>query len=144
MPMKPRHMTGPDAHSSLTLAADHGRIVASFYDQDGDLTGTTPHPVERSMAQAIAHYQGRGWVLAEQRTPAEGGDGAVSSWWALWSTHVPERLLKLVEYDDRPRTEAEARADLREPVVPLTGRLEPIDRARLERLRKDSEKETRR
>jgi hypothetical protein len=63
--------------------------------------------------------------------------GEASRYWAVWSED--ERLLELLEYDDRPRTEAEARADLREPVVPLTGRLELIDRARLTQLRETFE-----
>ena len=99
--------------------------------------------------RSVDHIQHVAWVNAENLLAdainGTGGFGAcepepTSRFWAVWSTHAPERLLKLVEYD-RPRTEAEALADLPEPVVPLTGRLEAIDRARLMELRKDSEKE---
>lgn len=61
----------------------------------------------------------------------------LSSWWALWSVDEPPRLLDLITYDTGPVTEAQARAGLGRAVVPLTGRLEAIDRARLEQLRRD-------
>jgi hypothetical protein len=65
-----------------------------------------------------------------------------SRFWALWS--VDGRLLDLITYDTGPATAARAREGLGRAVVPLTGRLEPIDQARLTQLRKDSEKEARR
>ncbi|HZP49645.1 hypothetical protein [Actinocrinis sp.] len=59
----------------------------------------------------------------------------LSSWWALWSEDG--RLLDLITYDTGPVTEAQARDGLGRAVVPLTGTLEAIDRARLEQLRRD-------
>lgn len=60
----------------------------------------------------------------------------VSSRWALWSEDEPARLLDLISYDTGPVTEARAREGLGRAVVPITGRLEAIDQARLNELRK--------
>lgn len=103
----------------------------------------------RDRLQALVDVRGRFMTrlpsadFQEWRDAERALDAPRSRYWAVWSTHAPARLLKLMEYDDRPRTEAEARADLPEPVVPLTGGLEPIDRARLEQLRETYEMEKR-
>lgn len=114
----------------LTIAEDRGRLVATFFTAEGDETGYTPHVMERSQTEVIAHYETRGWQL-------------VSHAWAVWSLTAPERLLELVQYE-QPISESEARAGLREPVVPLTGRLEAIDEARLHELRETFEGRVRR
>jgi len=97
---------------------------------DGALTGWTVHQLPVNDAPAVR-------ILAD-------GAGPVSSWWALWSEDDPPRLLDLITYDTGPVTEAQARAGLGRAVVPLTGTLEAIDRARLTELRETITKEARR
>lgn len=47
------------------------QIWADFYDADGDQTGTTYHPGDRTVAQLVAHYEERDWAVAEPA--ADGG-----------------------------------------------------------------------
>ena len=49
-------------------------IWADFYDADGDQTGTTYHPGDRTVAELVAHYEERGCAAAEPETGADGGD----------------------------------------------------------------------
>jgi|SRR6185437_2120999 len=92
--------------------------------------------VERDPAADSAYDQGWRVGLSSAIKRIEAalyGAELMSSWWALWSEDG--RLLDLITYDTGPVTEAQARAGLGRAVVPLTGRLEAIDRARLNELR---------
>lgn len=46
------------------------QIWADFHDADGDLCGTTYHLGDRTVAWLVAHYEERGWAVAE---PAAAG-----------------------------------------------------------------------
>lgn len=48
-------------------------VWADFFDADGDATGTTVHPGDRTVAELIAHYGERGWAVVESAHAADGG-----------------------------------------------------------------------
>jgi hypothetical protein len=104
--------------------------------------------------ESVDHIQHVAWTNAESfLADALNGTGPfgacepepTSRYWAVWSETEPPRLLDLIQFDDRPRTEAEVRAGFDEDTAPdQPARLEAISKQRHAELETTYRKESRR